>query len=158
MHQGKVRGFLLRTTQDYDLSNDIAQETFITAFNKISQFQGKNGLGGWLIKIAYNLFLQYQRSKTRRDEIHLEWKTHLALDEKIYGEMTSERIDLEIALSKINPDQAAAITLCHSFGFSHREAAEILNTPLGTLKTNILRGKKQLGELLASPDKQAKFG
>ena len=52
--------------------------------------------------------------------------------------------DLEAAIAQLNYGEAAAITLCHSFGFSHQEVAEIVDTPLGTVKSQIRRGMEKL--------------
>lgn len=155
MHQGKVRGFLLRLSSDYDLTNDLAQETFITAFEKISQFEGKNSISGWLMKIAFNQFLQSRRRDNRRDEINEEFKVNAEIQESYYEAINPEQLDLEVAMTKLTPEQSAAITLCHSYGFSHREAAEILEIPVGTVKTNILRGREQLQLLLQSTSAKA---
>ena len=158
MHQGKVRSFLLRLTGDYDAANDIAQDTFITAFQKIAQFKGKESISGWLMKIAFNNFLQYRRSSSRRNQVTEQLVSELEQQELVYESIRPEQIDLEIAISKLEPDQSATITLCHSYGFSHSEAAEILKLPLGTVKTNISRGKKRLIALLNTTGKKVQFG
>ena len=158
MHQGKVRGFLLRLTGDYDLANDIAQDTFINAYQNIAQFREKESISGWLMKIAFNNFLQHRRSNKRRDEITQQLGTDLENTEKIYDSISPDQLDLESAIAKLSPEQAAAITLCHSYGFSHSEAAEILKLPLGTVKTNIARGKKRLASLLNTTTQWVQLG
>lgn len=158
MHQGKVRSFLLRLSGDYDLSNDLAQESFIAAFQKIRQFKGKSSISGWIMKIAFNQFLQSQRRENRKNEIKEEFKSIVELQESVYVDITAVQLDLEAAMMKLKPEQSAAITLCHSYGFSHREAAEILDLPVGTVKTNILRGKEQLTALLHTTSAKVQNG
>lgn len=51
-------------------------------------------------------------------------------------------------MSQLNENEVAVITLCYSFGYSHSEVADILNIPLGTVKSNINRGKHKLRQLL----------
>jgi len=65
-----------------------------------------------------------------------------------YDAPSLDKLALESAFTRISPDEAAAITLCYSYGFSHREVSDILSMPLGTVKTHILRGKSKLRELL----------
>ena len=62
---------------------------------------------------------------------------------------TSLRLDLNEALQSLHPAERAAIVLCCQNGLSHEEAAHVLDCPLGSVKTNILRGKEKLKRRLA---------
>ena len=148
LHQGRIRAFLVRLCKDYDHADDIAQETFISAHRKLNTFKGDGSFSAWLFKIAYNNFLQHQRSSNRRGEIVVEYQQQFDVLQDKYEEISEAQIDLEKALSRLNTSEAAAITLCHSIGFSHQEVADILKMPLGTIKTNINRGKSKLREML----------
>lgn len=70
-----------------------------------------------------------------------------------YESISSEQIDLERAISQLNEKEAASVTLCHSYRYSHQEVAEILELPVGTVKSNILRGKSKLKIFLDLNDK-----
>ncbi|MDA0280785.1 MAG: RNA polymerase sigma factor [Proteobacteria bacterium] len=61
MHQGKIRAYLVRLCKNYDLADDIAQETFLTAFRKLQSYKGEGNFSGWLFRIAHNFFLQHIR-------------------------------------------------------------------------------------------------
>ncbi len=65
-------------------------------------------------------------------------------------------MDLEQAMEQLNPDEIATITLCHSYGFSHQEVSNILEMPLGSVKSNISRGKLKLKETLNKKDRLEK--
>ena len=149
MHQGKIRAFLVRLCKNYDLADDIAQETFLNAYRKLGSFQGRGSFQGWLFKIAYNNFLQQARSTKRRADVIDDYGTQLQVLTENYDSITVEQIDLEKALATLNQNEAATITLCHSYGFSHPEVASILKMPLGTVKTNINRGKTRLRKILS---------
>ena len=143
-HQSKVRGFLRRLTRaDAALADDLAQETFLEAHRKIDQFRGEGSFGAWLCGIAWSRFLMERR---KRKEEPLE-----APDETASIDTTSAslaRLDLEKAMAQLAPAERAALTLCYAFGHSHGEAAEILDLPLGTVKSHVLRGREKLKALL----------
>jgi len=142
--QSKVRGFLRRLTRaDAALADDLAQETFLEAHRKIDQFRGEGSFGAWLCGIAWSRFLMERR---KRKEEPLE-----APDETASIDTTSAslaRLDLEKAMAQLAPAEQAALTLCYAFGHSHGEAAEILDLPLGTVKSHVLRGREKLKALL----------
>lgn len=148
MHQGKIRSYLLRLCKNYDLADDMAQETFLTAFRKLQSYKGEGNFSGWLFRIAHNCFLQHIRKSKRRIEITDQYGTQQELQTDQYDSISTEQMDLEQALTQLNSDETAAITLCHSYGFSHQEAAGILDIPLGSVKSNISRGKVKLKAIL----------
>ena len=148
MHQGKVRTFLLRLCKQYDVADDLAQETFLTAYRKLHSYKGSGSFSGWLYRIAYNCFLQLRRSDSRRRQVTEDYVQNLEVLTDRYDSISTEQMDMEQALAQLNPDETATITLCHSFGFSHQEVSEILRMPLGSVKSNIRRGKTESHEIL----------
>jgi len=150
MHQAKIRAYLLRLCRDPDLADDMAQETFLTAFRKLQSFKGTGNFSGWLFSIAHNSFLQHLRKSKRRTEVTEQYGRQQEFHADYYEDISEEQIDLEQALQQLNPDETSTITLCHSFGFSHQEASDILDMPLGSVKSNISRGKTKLKQLLAT--------
>lgn len=151
-HQGKVRAFLFRLCGSSSLADDIGQETFILAYQKLPSFQGESKFSTWLLAIAYRCFLQSLRKSKRETE-----KTNrLAKDAEInpgyYESISPAQLDLEFAMKQLSEVERAALTLCFSFGCSHSEASMILKIPLGTLKTNILRGKEKLRVILVETE------
>lgn len=147
--QARVRTFLVRLCRDYDLADDLAQETYITAFRKLASFKGTGSFESWLMKIAYNRFLQHLRDNKRKQEILTQYGELLKVESDRYESITDIQMDLEKAISGLAHNEAAAITLCHSFGFSHQEVSGILDAPLGTVKSHIKRGKDKLKQSLA---------
>lgn len=152
-HQSPLRGFLSRLTRgDGHRADDLAQETFLKAWKNLDSYRGDARFSTWLFGIACNEF----RSAARK---RAEWLAADLADENVASEIEAEasasapdpalRVDLEAALQRLNTLERAAILLCCQNGFSHDEAARILERPAGTVKTSILRGKQKLRRLLS---------
>ena len=152
MHQSSVRAFLMRLCRNGPLADDLAQETFLSAFRKLATYRQSGGFVSWLFGIAYRCFLQHRRSEKRALEVHNQ--LHLLADTNAlyYEQLAPVQRDLERALMQLEEKQAAAISLNMSIGFSHAEVAEIMDMPLGTVKSLINRGLAKLRELLHHPD------
>jgi RNA polymerase sigma-70 factor, ECF subfamily len=146
-YQSPVRGFIMRLTRgDTHLADDIAQETFVRAWRKLHTWRGGSRFSTWLFSIAYHEFCKVAR-KAAPPPCDSSEPPH-ELEQTGDSPDTSARIDLPAALSQLRPDERAAIVLCCQNGLSHEEAAQVLNCPLGTVKTNVLRGKEKLRKLL----------
>lgn len=148
-YQSPVRGFLTRLTGgDSHLADDLAQETFLKAWKGLRSYRGGAKFSTWLFGIAYNEFRMAARA---RKEIAMDDLADPPPEEQTTGvdARSGLRLDLTEALRRISSEERAAILLCCQNGLSHEEAAQVLNCPLGTVKTNILRGKEQLKRFLA---------
>ncbi len=149
-----MRAFLVRLCKQYDVADDLAQETFINAFRKLSSYKGTGSFLGWLYRIAYHCFLQHRRSVNRRLEVTDDYIGQLEVLSDRYDSISTEQMDMEQALAQLNTDETATITLCHSYGFSHQEVSDILKMPLGSVKSNISRGKTKLRKILTRESTQ----
>jgi RNA polymerase sigma factor (sigma-70 family) len=142
--QGKVRSFLLRMTKgNHALADDLAQDTFLEAYRKIAQFRGDGTFQSWLYRIAYTRFLMEVR-KTKRETTELDED----LSSPETQNATHARLDLERAMQNLSAPERATLTLCYAMEFSNTEAAEILQMPVGTVKSHVLRGREKLKTLL----------
>jgi RNA polymerase sigma-70 factor (ECF subfamily) len=146
-HQSAVRATLRKLTAGNEtLADELAQETFLKAYRSLGKFRGEAKFSTWLYRIAYNVFQSDARAA----------KYHEQFDEAAHAEPqapTTDAVDfqhdLDAALSRLSEKERAAVTLCYTSGLTHEEAAEALQWPLGTLKTNILTGKEKLRRYLA---------
>jgi RNA polymerase sigma factor (sigma-70 family) len=157
-HQGQTRALLRRLCkEDHALADDLAQEAFLQAFRKLSQFRADAAFGTWLYRIAYNVFLMHVRS--RKEELPLDEALPPDDEEGEGGgggpdptssvEAASVReLDVRRALSKLSDEERAAIVQCYYLDRSHEEAAYVLGCPVGTVKSYIFRGKKKLQQML----------
>lgn len=155
LHQGNLRSFLLRLCHRHDLSDDLAQETFLLAHRKLASYSGKGSFAAWLFQIAYRCFLEDRRREARRNEINRQYGQQFEVLHTAYEEINLQQIDLEQALAQLDIPERAAISLCHSYGLSHSQAAQVLAIPLGTVKTHIQQGKVKLRLLLNNDRSQA---
>jgi RNA polymerase sigma-70 factor (ECF subfamily) len=143
-YQSPVRAFLTRMTRgDTHLADDLAQETFVKAWKKLSTYRGGSKFSTWLFGIAINEFRSVAR---RKKELALE-ETEAVTDER--GQPAADvrsqlHLDLTEALERLYSGERAAIVLCCQNGLTHEEAAQVLDCPLGTVKTNVARGKEKL--------------
>ena len=144
MHQDKVRGFLRRMTKgDAALADDLAQETFLLAWKRIAQFRFEGSFTGWLFGIAYTCALMELRKRKLEALEDTDWIIAPETESAKHA-----KLDVEKALARLSPQERGVLTLCHTFGFSHEEAAQILNAPLGTVKSHALRGREKLRTIL----------
>ena len=147
LHQSSVRGLLRNLVRnDVTLADDLAQETFIRAYKHIRSFRGEAKFSTWLYRIAYNCFREEAR---RRKELVGIDETQLEAQRDPSTVDAALRHDLAHALQSIPLHERTAIVLCCQNGLSHDEAARVLDIPLGTVKTNVLRGREKLKRLLA---------
>jgi RNA polymerase sigma factor (sigma-70 family) len=153
-HQGAVRSVLRRLARaDSGLADDLAQATFLKAYITLEQFRGGAELRTWLYRIACNEYFQYRRSARQRHEVSLDDPDQLAgTPHAISGheEQSAMSIDIERALGRLSDAEREAIVMCYYADMSHVDAADLLQCPLGTLKSNISRGKVKLHQALAA--------
>ena len=147
-HQSSVRGLLRQLTRtDLALADDLAQETFLRAYKKLASFRGEARFSTWLYRIAYNCFREDARR--RKELVGVD-------DEQLQAEHDAQTVDaglrhdLMYALNLLPLHERTAVVLCCQSGLSHDEAARVLEIPLGTVKTNVLRGREKLKRTLAA--------
>ncbi|MFT3726395.1 MAG: RNA polymerase sigma factor [Terricaulis sp.] len=141
-HQQGVRGFLRRACGNADEADDLAQETFLSAWERLAQFRGESSLRSWLCGIAYKKMLAARRSSSRsrvRDHRYFEESDQVTSQ----GD-PSMNAALQDAMKALPVDQRACVALCLAAGYSHAEAAEALEMPLGTVKSHVNRGRERL--------------
>lgn len=155
-HQAAVRALLRRLVSgDLARADDLAQETFVKAYLKLATFRGEAGLATWLYRIAVNTYLADQRRAARREQPagsdpQATGRIEATELRPRPGDRTALQVDLERAMATLPAAERAAIALCYAAGLSHTEAAAVLEVPVGTLKTHILRGKLKLEPLMAA--------
>ena len=151
-HQGAVRNQLRRLTKgDAALADDLAQESFIQAWAHLAEFRGQARLATWLYRIAYHRFLMHLRSQRVTLPVPDEGETESTGEPAGHErEALAMRLDVAAALARLPQAQRVALIHCYYLDLSHEEAAQVLNVPLGTLKSQVLRAKAQLRDTLAA--------
>ena len=139
-YQGKIRGMLRNLCRDAAIADDLAQQTFIAAWEKLQQFR-MGSFNSWLCTIAYRQFLMWQRQPHSHEAIEQTEQHVVELDPIAYK-------DLYNALGKLSESQRRAVVLTALVGLTHTEAAELLQQPVGTTKSHFSRGLKALKQLM----------
>lgn len=151
-YQSSIRRFFQNLTMgDAALSDDLAQETFIKAYLNIRSFQGISAFSTWLFRIAYNTFYDSVRAKKYYDDLNIaeiDQRNSVKIDYSV------EKADIYTALKHLRKEEQAVILLCYMEDRTQNEIAKIMNLPLGTVKTHILKGKEKIEEFLT----QAGYG
>jgi len=145
LHQQALRAFLRRLTGNHAEADDLAQEAFVFAWEKMSRFDPARGFRPWLFGIAWRKWRERKRG----------WHRLLAREAR-YAEMRDDavaadpglRLDLAAACAALPAEQRAALLLCLGCDFTHAEAAEALALPLGTVKSHVARGREKLTAFL----------
>jgi len=146
-HQSAVRGLLRQLTRtDAAGADDLAQEAFLKAYKNIRSFRGEAKFSTWLYRIAYNCFREEARK--RKELVGID-ETQLEAEQDPQTVDPALKHDLAQALRLLPLHERTAVVLCCQNGLSHDEASRVLEIPLGTVKTNVLRGREKLKKTLA---------
>jgi len=148
-HQSAVRGFLRQLTRGQSVSaDDLAQDTFIQAYRSLDRFHGTSAFTTWLLGIAYNHF---RNARRKQREVAFETVPEPTPSGTDSPTQSSDlQHDVSRALHALSPDERAAVLLHYERGLSHREVADVLAWPIGTVKTHLARSKEKLRPLLSA--------
>jgi RNA polymerase sigma-70 factor (ECF subfamily) len=143
--QGRVRKFMYHLCRRPSLGDDLAQQVFLTAWRSVKQLRSAAAFDGWLKRIMITTWLE----EVRRNKIAYAAE----LDADSIGssrDTTAERLDLDGALARLQPEARLCVVLAYNDGLSHPEIAALTGLPLGTVKSHIARGAARLRETLAA--------
>lgn len=144
-YQSTVRRFFLsQTLGDSQLSDDLAQDTFVKAYTRLNQFQGKSSFLTWLFRIAYNVF--YDHTRSHRPTADLDTPTVKRRESERRD--TSVRIDINEALRQLSEQERTCVTLQLMEQQPLEKIAEITGMNINTVKSHVARGKKKMADYL----------
>jgi RNA polymerase sigma-70 factor, ECF subfamily len=147
-YQSPIRRFFLNLTMgDAPLSDDLAQETFIKAYLNINAFKGISEFSTWLFRIAYNVFYDSVRAQKHWADLN---EHEIDIYHQTNNEFSSEKMDIYNAIKNLRKEEQTAVLLFYMEDKTHKEIAKIMNAPLGTVKTYILKGKEKLSVYLTN--------
>ncbi len=145
-HQSHVRNFLRKLTRDYTLADDLAQDAFLHAWDKLHTYRGHGTFIGWLLKVAYTTFLQAKRKSSRYGEILEEVGHDAEARGSQHMQQSEDVLNLDRFLAVLTEEERAIMILSYACGLSHREIGDAADMPIGTVKSIIFRGKEKIRE------------
>jgi RNA polymerase sigma-70 factor (ECF subfamily) len=152
-HQSQVRGCLRRLTRDFARADDLAQETFMRAWEKLPSFAGHGRFLSWLMKLAYNEFLQSAR-KARRYRAAVErFEAERAVSQSAAVETdNADNSDLDKVLAVLSEEERTVMIMAFGLGLSHGEVCDVTGMPLGTVKSHIHRARQRIQKAFPQGD------
>ena len=163
-YERPIFALLFRMVRDRELAEDLAQETFIKALNAIESYRPEFKFSSWIFKIANNAAIDHLRRR-ELDTLSLDGSPHAETPEAMQatalqiGARQESPLDtveakelggeIEAAIGRLRPEYRSCILLRHVEGRAYEEIAEILDLPLGTVKTYIHRARNELRVALA---------
>jgi RNA polymerase sigma-70 factor (ECF subfamily) len=162
-YERPVFSVIYRMIRDREQAEDLAQETFIKVFNALDRYNPKYKFSSWIFKIAHNTTIDLLRRK-EPETLSLDGSPHARTEEQAeassltavshdedpeqYTSSQEVGSEIEEALDHLRPEYREALVLWHIEGRPYEEIAEIMDLPLGTVKTYIHRGRNELRGLL----------
>ena len=149
-NSGRVYVLCLRMTGDPALAEELAQEAFVRAWQKLDSFRGASAFSTWMHRVTVNVVLGHRRSTARRESqlqvVGEDFPGHAAAREA----WPAEAIDLERAVASL-PDGARTVFVLHDVeGYRHREISDLMGIAVGTSKAQLHRARKMLRKALMS--------
>jgi RNA polymerase sigma-70 factor, ECF subfamily len=148
-HQQMIHALTFRMTGSMADAEDLAQETFIRAYEQIGSFNGKSKFGTWLYSIAMHACLNWRRGEARRFRAQADCSREMLAQEQENESANDTAQEAQAALMKLPAKQRAAIVLTVYDELSHGEAAHLLKCSETTISWRVFTAKRKLKKLLS---------
>jgi RNA polymerase sigma factor (sigma-70 family) len=145
-------GAIKRVVRNESIAEDLLQDVFISVYRKIKTYDSSKGrLFTWLLTIAHNRAVDYQRSAhVRNTSGCLELKEEHSVQQAIAEAKAEQRLLFQ-QIRKLQPTVRELVELIYVQGYTHEQAAQLHRIPLGTVKTRVRRGIEQLRAMCTEP-------
>lgn len=154
-HLDALYNFALRLTSDPNDSEDLVQDTVVKAYRFFSSYEKGTNAKAWLFRILKNSYINNYRKKSKKpqqvdyDEVSTFYETVRAertdtsdLEDKMFRELMDD--DITGALEQLPEDFRTVVLLCDVEGFTYEEIANMLDVPIGTIRSRLHRGRNLL--------------
>ncbi len=144
----RIYALCLRMSRDSQKAEELTQDVFVRAWERMGSFRGDSKFTTWLHRLAVNVVLQAGRTQGRRES-----REHLVADPgeymaRITREMPGTRLDIERAIAALPEGARKVLILRDIQGYKYEEIAQIQGVALGTVKAQIHRARKMMREML----------
>lgn len=158
-YQSRIVSIAFKFVKEIQLAEDISQESFIKAYRSINSFREESAFYTWLYRITANTAKNYLVSKGRRKESSIS-ELSISENEDFFELPTNDSPEQILmaqslkdtiydALSGLPEDTRTALSLREFEGLNYEEIAEIMNCPVGTVRSRIFRGREALENLIS---------
>lgn len=140
---------------DVEYADDLAQESYERAIASIHRFRGDGSARGWLLTIARRTCVDHTRRAGRRRRLEravFDNTTAGSLDGSVVDPDMTGRVDLDGVLVHLEPDRRSAFVLTQILGLQYDEAAEVLDCPIGTVRSRVSRARHDLVAMMRDPE------
>jgi RNA polymerase sigma-70 factor (ECF subfamily) len=156
VHYKAVYNFLLRLTGNDAEADDLVQDTFVRAYQRLETYTPGSNARAWLFTIAHNLFINAWRKKNRRNETEMDERIAYQQVDKSNSLVSFEDLRREgaleqnfsdavvAALARLNENQRSILIMADLYDYSEKEIAAILNENLNTIKSRTHRARKRM--------------
>lgn len=156
-YQRQIFSLIYRLTRDVEVVEDLSQDVFVAAFRAIKDFQAKSSFFTWLYRIAINHCKNYTASSNRAKEFEQRYQQEYTADSGSETHVRTPQSTLlakefvehmEQAMNMLPEEQRTVLVLCEFEGLSYQEIAEVLECPVGTIRSRLSRARTSLQEVL----------
>jgi RNA polymerase sigma-70 factor (ECF subfamily) len=154
-HLDAIYNFALRLTTDPNDAEDLVQDTIVKAFRFFNSYEKGTNAKAWLFRILKNSYINNYRKKSKQphqvdydevsqfyESIRSEQSETTDLEDLMYREMLDD--DVTRALTELPEDFRTVVMLCDMEGFTYEEIANMLDVPIGTIRSRLHRGRNLL--------------
>ncbi|MGH7548451.1 MAG: RNA polymerase sigma factor [Gemmatimonadales bacterium] len=152
-HVGRVYALCLRLTADPVEAEELTQDAFVRAWERLASFRGESAFSSWLYRLTVNVVFSSRRAARRRGlrAVSMEDPAAPAALEPLGREPPAGlRLDLEQAVARLPPGAREVFVLHDVEGYEHREIAELTGIAVGTSKAQLFRARRLLREALSN--------
>lgn len=160
-YQHKILALISRYMRDQDEIQDVAQEAFVKAYRALPKFRGDSAFYTWMYRIAINTAKNYLVARSRRppgtdvdveDAEYFEGPSALKdiqnPENALYGQELKQVV--ELAIKNLPEDLRAAVTLREFDGLSYEDIADVMECPVGTVRSRIFRAREAIDKQIQS--------
>jgi RNA polymerase sigma-70 factor (ECF subfamily) len=145
----RLRRFARNLTRNPHDADDVVQIAVERALTRLDQWRSGARLDSWMFKIVRNAWIDELRSRGRRGKVFLPAEAGENIGTDSMARET-ELLSVQSAMARLSEDQREAVSLVLVEGLPYREAAEVLDVPIGTLTSRLARGREALQALLGT--------
>jgi RNA polymerase sigma-70 factor (ECF subfamily) len=147
-HAGRVYALCLRLEADVSRAEELTQDVFVHAWERLGSFRGESAFGTWLHRLAVNVVLTDRRSAWRRSRRVMSAPDVSVFERAVERDTAGLGLDLDQAIAALPPGARAVFVLHDVEGYQHGEIAALMGVAEGTSKTQLFRARRLLRQAL----------